>query len=290
MKKKNERIHFANYISENDIYIHHTLDKAKSTPIKYPTEIHTRIELLFLISGKLDYTINGETFRVHEGDLIIINAHTPHSLKIAPDIPYERILLQFSPTHIPVLKNYNLLELFSHSYNYRHIVPKEILKQSNSEPLLKRICRISKTQEPFKDIKILSIIIDLISELSNLILHIPPTQQLKQPKKSIPLLQDITAYINDNITKKITVEEIAREFNISDSYLYHFFKKQMEMPLHTYIEKQKMQTAKVMILQGNSATFVATYLAYDYYPTFCNQYKRAFGVSPSQHFKNPYFY
>lgn len=290
MKKKSTRIHYSNYISENDIYIHHTLDAAKSEPLKYPTEIHTRIELLLLVSGKLDYTINGETFRVHEGDLIIINAHTPHSLKIAPDIPYERILLQFSPTHIPVLKNYNLLDLFSHSYTYRHIIPKEILQQSNAENLLKRICRISKTEASLKDIKILSIIIDLISELSNLILHTPPNKQLKQPKKSIPLIQDITAYINDNITKKITVEEIARQFNISDSYLYHFFKETMGMSLHTYIEKQKMQNAKMLILQGNSATFVATHLGYDYYATFCNQYKRAFGVSPSQHFKNPYFY
>lgn len=287
---KNDRIYFADYISKNDIYIHHTLDAAKSTPIKYPTEIHTRIELLFLISGKLDYTINGETFRVYEGDMIIINAHAPHSLKVAPDIPYERILLQFSPTHIPILKNYNLLDIFSHSDDYRHIIPKELVKQSKSETILKRICSVSKTKAAFKDVKILSLIIDLIAELSYLILHSNPNQQLKQPKKSIPLLQGITTYINNNITQKITVEEIANQFNISDSYLYHFFKEKMGMPLHTYIEKQKMQYAKVMILQGNSATFVATHLGYDYYATFCNQYKRAFGVSPSQHFKNPYFY
>ena len=289
--KKKERIYFADYISENDIYIHHTLDEARTTPMKYSTETHTRIELLFLISGKLDYTINGETFRIHNGDLIVVNAHAPHDLKIAADIPYERILLQFSPKHIPVLKSYDLLDIFSNSYNYRHVIPKDLLQESNIESLLRRICKLSKKQIPFKDVKILAIITELIAELSVLISKLNKSPDLiPKPRRQILLLQNITSYINDNITKKITVEEIACEFNISDNYLYHFFKKATGMPLRTYIEKQKMQYAKVMILQGNSATFVAAHLGYDYYATFCNQYKRTFGVSPNKHFTNPYLY
>lgn len=278
---------YVDYISENDFNIHHTVTKPNPKSLKWETEIHSDIELLFLLSGKLDYIINGETFRVHEGDLIIVNANTPHALTIAANYAYERIVLQFSPKHIPVLKNCDLCDIFTNSANYRHVIPKEILKDFKVESLLKKMCKTSKKQIAFKDVEILALITELIAELSYTVskLNTLPDLLLK-PRKQNTLLQNIITYINKRINEKITVEEIAHEFNVSTSYLYQFFKKHTQLSLHNYIEKQKMQYAKLLILQGSPATLVSTYLGFDYYATFCNQYKRVFGISPNKHFSN----
>lgn len=272
---------YVDYTSQNRITYHHSVG-LPSNNTGYRPESHRRIEILFLISGKVDYSIDGSIFRISPGDLTVVNAQELHSLKIGTDTPYERIMLQFDPSVIPSMNDMDLSYPFLNAHLYQHIIPKEIVEKSNVEKLLRSILPLARSNDKFKDTRIIAKIIDIIAEINQMVetlitseLHLIP-----QPKSTNELLQSIIKYINENITKNISTIDVSSVLGVSESYLYRFFKQKMGITLHHYIQNQKLQYAISLLNQGLLPQYVSNYLGYEYYTTFYTQFKRRFGRSP----------
>ena len=92
-------------------------------------------------------------------------------------------------------------------------------------------------------------------------------------------------YINSNIQRKITIDEIARECMISPSALSHIFKKEMNISLHKFIVKKRLVNAYHKIMSGEAATVAAIECGFNDYSGFYKQYKKMFGTSPSEKIK-----
>ena len=100
--------------------------------------------------------------------------------------------------------------------------------------------------------------------------------------KHTSYINETVQYINANVDKKLTIDEIAEQVHISRSYLQHLFKKCVGLSLSDYIFRQKMHSAKYMLANGKSFTETANALGYKYYSTFSADYKKMFGTSPKQ--------
>ena len=277
---------FVDYLSANNFYYHHSISvPSNGNHADYRAESHRRIEVLFLISGKADYCINGSVYSISPGDLIIVNAQEIHSLKIDPSAPYERIVLQFAPNLIPSINDLDLSYPFLNAHLYQHIIPKKIVAKSQIEQSLRSILPLALSDDKYKDIKIISKITDIIAEINKLVDMLITSEfaLIPQPKSTNTLLQEIIKYINDNITQNLTGTQIAQDFNISASYLYRFFKWNMKLTLHKYINNQKLQFAQSLLNQGYTPQYVSNYLGYDYYATFYTQFKNRFHRSPKSY-------
>ena len=272
---------YVDYLSKNGFYYHHTTD---SSPNEYTRrlESHNRIEILYLISGNVDYHINGSTFRINPGDIIIVNAQELHTLHVGNGEPYERIVLQLSHGLIPAANGLDLAYPFLNAHLYEHIIPKEIVAKTNLVRILKSISPLAKAPTKYADIKIISKIIDVIAEINQAVDTLMSTNYhlIPQPKSTNELLQDIIKYVNQNLNKNYSILEIAQTFNISESYLHRFFKSNMNITLYKYICNQKLQYALSLLNQGYTPQYVSDYLGYDYYTTFYTQFKKRFHKSP----------
>ena len=273
------------YSSQNGIYFHHlTSNGSDGKDVKRLPESHNQIEIMLLLSGDVEYKVDGNNYRVSPGDVIIINAHELHSLKINPDITYERYTLMFTPNFVPQLNNMDLTMPFVSSHLYQHIIPQGIVKKSKIAQLLNKVRLTCADESKFRDAKIISLIVELIVEINvsvdNLLTNernfIPP------PISTNKLLKSIIDYINSHIKENIVTANIAAFIGISESYLYRFFMKNMGVSLHRYIIIQKMQLAVTLISQGHLPKNVAEQLGYDYYTTFYKHYKSVFNATPSQ--------
>jgi quercetin dioxygenase-like cupin family protein len=58
-----------------------------------PSHSHDREEVLVLLAGALEVTVDGETRLLHAGDAIIVPAHTDHQLINAGEDPAEWFLV-----------------------------------------------------------------------------------------------------------------------------------------------------------------------------------------------------
>ncbi|HBQ64338.1 MAG TPA: AraC family transcriptional regulator, partial [Clostridiales bacterium] len=58
---------------------------------------HDFYEVYFFISGKVTYTIEGKSYRLRPGDLVLVNNRELHRPEVEPGQTYERIVLWIRP-------------------------------------------------------------------------------------------------------------------------------------------------------------------------------------------------
>lgn len=94
-------------------------------------------------------------------------------------------------------------------------------------------------------------------------------------------------YFEKNISKQLTIAEIAQYANISKSTLKELFKKEVNMGAVQYFNKLKINKAKVYIREGNyNISQIAELLGYDSIHYFSRQFKNIIGLSPTEYSKS----
>ena len=66
----------------DDFYYHHTRSAPSDTRYSNGPESHRQYEILYLIDGSISYIIEGETYKVSAGDIILVSPNEIHTLKI----------------------------------------------------------------------------------------------------------------------------------------------------------------------------------------------------------------
>ncbi|MBE6783980.1 MAG: helix-turn-helix domain-containing protein [Ruminococcaceae bacterium] len=106
----------------------------------------------------------------------------------------------------------------------------------------------------------------------------------KQPEFS-PHIRNCIKYINENISRKISVSEIAEYCRISADYLSQIFKKEIGENLSSYILRQKLEKAKSLLLDGMSSKEIITEVGFSSQTYFITAFKRFYKMTPSEFVK-----
>lgn len=94
-------------------------------------------------------------------------------------------------------------------------------------------------------------------------------------------------YIDENLTSKINLEELAKKYGMSLSQFSNSFKKQMNLSPLEYITNKKLELSKDL-LKSNTITEVSFILGYDNISYFIKLFKTKYGLTPKK-FKLKYF-
>lgn len=99
-----------------------------------------------------------------------------------------------------------------------------------------------------------------------------------------PLVRKAVRYIDEHISQKLTVRDIAREIGVTESHLSRAFKKEKGLTLITYITTKKMHLAQDL-LENKKLTMleISLMVGYDDANYFTRQFKKTFQVSPSKY-------
>ena len=276
------------YTARPDFYFHHasTIISENEYYSQGP-EVHQMCEILWLLSGNVQYNINGNLYDVQPGDLILLNVNEIHSLQLTSSEPYERFVLQFSPNLLPpnVTLDIDPLMPFSSAQSFHRILPAELIKGSKIPRLFRSFKRNCLKKEECTILELVAHIFLILKELNHLtsqfsksVARTPVT-----PSNNETILKNCITYLNDNITQNLQISDIANHCHICTSHLHHLFKKEMHTSLHSYIINQKMQLAAIMLRKGISPQEVANSLGYSYYSTFARNFTSLFNCLPNQY-------
>ena len=264
---------------KDKLYFHHSLTPRLELPKVHGPESHNRFELLYLISGHVDYVIEGERYSVSDGDCIFVAPNEIHKLFIENTFDYERKVLVFDPSVLKSVLNDNYQQftefLYAKSNDFR-VIPKAVIENSKIPQLLAEAESLEQSPERnslFLVSKILLIILELDKILSNASSSVTDCAD--------PLIKQIVEFINQNLTTPLTLEGISAQFFISKSTLSHKFKAHMDRSVKNYISIKKIHYASELIKNGMSATDCAKLLGYEHYTTFFSSYKKIIGKMPS---------
>ncbi|UQZ35617.1 DNA-binding response regulator [Paenibacillus sp. PK3_47] len=100
--------------------------------------------------------------------------------------------------------------------------------------------------------------------------------------ESSRIIHQAKAYICANLHTSLTLEQVARQVNLSQGYFSNLFKKVLGISFQHFVMHEKMEKAKVMLIEGMQVQEIAMELGYEHRRYFSEVFKKYTDMTPSE--------
>ena len=243
---------------------------------------HTFYELLFCISDSgVEYLVGTQRYRLRRGDVVAVPPGVSHRPLLPERMqePYQRYVLWISPS---------FYSWFSRTF------PREASLGGEGRQLLRTVGteweflgelfrqgmeEAEKQQEGWEAVvaaDAVKILVALHRMSGKSDVH---ALQAEKPE----LLDRIMAYIEANLSARITLADTARQFYISESTVSQLFRRKMGVSFYHCVTQRRLIAAKALILEGVALEAVAGRTGFTDYSAFYRAFRQEFGISPRQY-------
>lgn len=108
----------------------------------------------------------------------------------------------------------------------------------------------------------------------------------KSRKRRHIMMDDIFIYIREHLTEDLTLEQLEKEFFVSRYHICREFKRLTGQTPHAYIVKARLDLCRKYIEQGKAISEVYQLGGFGGYNHFFRAFKKEYGVTPMQYYKN----
>lgn len=244
---------------------------------------HPECELLLVQSGRLDIEVNGETYEMSDGDVVILGSLQLHSDRLHGET-LDYIVLQFDlqsffdQSTIPYLQYFNETKVPLSAMNY--IFRENPRARAEAADCIRQIHEETERKEPGYELAVNMLIKKLL-----LILIRNDTKGLLAGQDRVERirLKPVLDFVEVRINDKIAVEEACRLANMSYYYFVKFFKKVMGMSFTEYVNFRKIKLAEQLLLTRDlSVSEVGEQIGMSNMAHFYKTFKRFNGYSPKE--------
>jgi len=95
------------------------------------------------------------------------------------------------------------------------------------------------------------------------------------------LVCNIIDYINNNINKEITIDELSLIFYFNKTYIMKKFKKELNITIHEYINTIRIYNSLIYFKDNNYILSIAFKNGFNSLEYFSEIFKKTIGVSPN---------
>lgn len=243
-------------------------------------------ELTIILSGKGKYYVDGITYDVEAGDIIICN----------PGVHHRNIVLN---------KEEPTVEFFTgfYGYQFRNMAPEHIelkdgsvrlrLSTDAKQEVMKQCYEMIAENEACQVGKYFMLKARLMQILLIMLREIVDTPKSKQKGCNFEsynrsyAVKKIVNYLNENYEQKISLDQIAHNMYLSPVYISKIFKEETgESPIN-YLIKIRLEKARDILenLEGGSIKNIANAVGYDDVYHFSKLFKKYYGISPQNYRK-----
>ena len=101
--------------------------------------------------------------------------------------------------------------------------------------------------------------------------------------ESPELLDRMTAFVEENYSRRFTIGQLAAKLYVSGSTVSHLFKQKMGVSLYRYVTQRRLIAAKPLIEAGLPLEDVCLRVGFADYSGFYRAFKQKYGISPRQY-------
>lgn len=253
----------------------HSIDKAPKDSDFMP-HIHDEYEIFCLVRGNVDYMVEGTLYKLKSGAVILMRPSETHKLIVNKSTEYERYVLNFSGrifSGTPFSRG--LLDPFKN----RSIGEKNLYLSSE----IGAISPIVFFEKMMMECLNFNQSDAIISNLSSFLCALNVAFKSKEHKGEEKGAQaEIISYVNENLTKELTIEKIAEQMHISPSQVSRIFKKATGKSPHSYIITKRLLLFNKKKRAGIGVIDACHECGFHDYSAFYRLYKKHFNRAPTE--------
>ena len=247
---------------------------------------HEFIELIYISSGEGTEVVGGVEFTVRKGDLLFINFGESHEFSKS-DMNFVNILIRPEFISEVLVDSENILDIFT-------------LPQFSAIPgEFSRECIVSFSGDEL--VKISDIVNTMLHEFEDkrpgyiTLLHaytqIVFTMLIRRLKGNFnnreQITSDILNYIDEHISEKITLSDIAENCFYNPSYFSRKFKNVYGKSLIEYIKERRLDKAAEMLVScEDTVDSVIGAVAFSGKTQFYKDFQKRFSMTPNEYRKS----
>lgn len=273
----------------DDFKIFHIRDKKD---IEFEYHHHDFSKIVILIEGNVNYYVEGKGYHLKPWDILFVNKNEIHKPVIDPTKYYERIVIWLSPNFTKGVNSNssNLLQCFElaskNKYNLLRLNLKSI---EDVKSLIGNIKTCENDSEFGSDVLRNALFLQLMVMINRLFLQ-NENNESNDDVSYDETIESLLIYINDNLSKDLSIDKLADEFFTSKYYLMRKFKSQTGSSIHNYIVQKRLIYAKSLIAKNYNMSDVCTMCGFNDYSSFVRAFKKTYGMSPRNYISsNPSF-
>ena len=263
------------YLVENYHYFHLKDTAGQERDFHF----HEFDKIVLLLSGRVEYAVEGSSYDLRPWDILLVKHHAIHKALIDKSEPYERIILYLDGSYyerlLPEARLTDCFEEADRSGEYRLVPNAE--QRAELDGTFRAFEQAAEDRRFGSQTMRDTYIVQLLVQIG----RIRPAPRHDEQRYD-PKIRETLSYINENLGKELTVEELAERVYLSRYHFMRLFKAQTGNTVHAYVQQKRLLHAARLIRAGEHAGQAAADAGFSDYSAFYRAFRSSFGISPGQ--------
>ena len=276
---KDKHFNRAGYLEENYHYFHLRDTAGQERDFHF----HEFDKVVVLLSGHVDYTVEDITYALKPWDVLLVKHHTIHKALIDKTEPYDRVIIYLDGKYFDrIMPNAGLMDCFEKADKdgRQRITPDDGQQERLAAALEDYEAAMRDEElgaEAIRDTQMVKLLV-----LINRIYASGSTAPDRAEATRDPKIAAVLSYINENLGRELSVDELAEQAYLSRYHFMRLFKTQTGSTVHAYVRQKRLLYAARLIREGESAARAAAESGFSDYSAFHRAFRECFGISPGQ--------
>ena len=257
----------------------------EQSPRNMEVHHHDFFEIYFLLGGEVSFRVEGRTYTLKPGDVLLINPQELHQALVDGDSLYERIVLWIDRGYLMELSagGMDLAACFDDRLpTHTNRLHPSKSQCTQLQALLEKLVGEFYGDELGKSQYAKGLLMQFLVEVNRLALA---SDKQKPSEEESDFVDQVLSYIGAHYTEDISLEKIAGTFYVSKYHLSHEFSRRVGTSVYRYILFRRMMHARELLEQGIHAGEVYGQCGYGDYANFYRAFKTFYGVAPGEYGK-----
>jgi AraC-like DNA-binding protein len=242
--------------------------------------IHSEVEVNFVTEGRMTYLFAGEAITLRQGQLGLFWGTVPHRV-VAIDEPTSFVCLYLSIANLIALPE---CEALKNAVLKGHLLVARRVDELDP-PLFRRWHEDLEARDPRRADLVREELMARLRRLdvegwSDLSARATP-EPVPPQARGMAKAQRMARFIAENLSRRLTVEQIAAAVGLHPSYAMALFKESLGLTINGYITQHRLSHAQAMLLSTDAEIVrIAFESGFGSVSRFYDAFKARFGTSP----------
>ncbi len=228
-----------------------------------------------------EYLVGSERYRLQKGDIVLVPPGISHRPLLPETMaePYLRDILWFSPEFIALMENI----LPSQNRPVKEL--SSLLRTANTRweilaQQLRTAVTESEQQRTGWEAAVMGTAMVFLTGMKRALAdkHATPMAAEKPG-----LLDKAMAYMEANLSAKITLEDMARHLYVSKSTISQTFRNRMGVSFYRCLTQRRLIAAKSLIAENIPMEEISRQVGFSDYSSFYRAFRQEYGICPQQY-------